>query len=200
MSREWTLEQKRAIELTGRDLLVSAGAGSGKTSVMAERIIRRICDPVDPVKLDEMLIVTFTVAAAGELRERITAGLRERIVRGERSKLLTRQLDNIGSANISTINSFCLDIVRRNFAQLGLPASMRIIDEAESSIINEEIMSDTLEEFFANGAELGIEDFDLFWPGGEKGLHRRSGAAHGWRHRRQQPGGNLCQQGSGGLW
>lgn len=162
MSREWTLEQKRAIELTGRDLLVSAGAGSGKTSVMAERIIRRICDPVDPVKLDEMLIVTFTVAAAGGLRERITAGLRERIVRGERSKLLTRQLDNIGSANISTINSFCLDIVRRNFAQLGLPASMRIIDEAESSIINEEIMSDTLEEFFANGAELGIEDFDLF--------------------------------------
>ena len=162
MAREWTLEQRRAIELTGRDLLVSAGAGSGKTSVMAERIIRRICDPKDPVMLDEMLIVTFTVAAAGELRERITSGLRERIVQGERSKLLERQLDNIGSANISTINSFCLDIVRRNFAQLGLPMSMRIIDEAESAIISEEIMSDTLEEFFAGGKELGIEDFDLF--------------------------------------
>lgn len=162
MSREWTLEQKRAIELKGRDLLVSAGAGSGKTSVMAERIIRRICDPVDPIGLDEMLIVTFTVAAAGELRERITSGLRERVALGDSSKFLIKQLDGIGSANISTINSFCLDIVRRNFAQLGLPASMRIIDEAESDIINEEVMSDVLEGFFTNCSELGIKDFDLF--------------------------------------
>ena len=162
MSREWTLEQQRAIELKDRDLLVSAGAGSGKTSVMAERIIRRICDPEDPVRLDEMLIVTFTVAAAGELRERITAGLRERIALGGHSKLLIKQLDNIGSANISTINSFCLDIVRRNFARIGLPASMRVIDEAESDIINEEVMNEVLEEFFKDGESLGIKDFDYF--------------------------------------
>ncbi len=162
MAREWTADQKRAIELVGRDLLVSAGAGSGKTSVMAERIIRRICDPVDPVRLDQMLIVTFTVAAAGELRERITSGLRERIALGDRSRALMRQLDNIGSANISTINSFCLDIVRRHFAELGLPASMRVADDAESDIINEEVMNETLELFFARGEELGIADFDSF--------------------------------------
>ncbi len=162
MAREWTADQKRAIELVGRDLLVSAGAGSGKTSVMAERIISRICDPVDPVRLDQMLIVTFTVAAAGELRERITSGLRERIALGERSRALMRQLDNIGSANISTINSFCLDIVRRHFAELGLPASMRVADDAESDIISEDVMNETLELFFARGEELGISDFDLF--------------------------------------
>lgn len=162
MAREWTADQRRAIELVGRDLLVSAGAGSGKTSVMAQRIISRICDPADPVRLDQMLIVTFTVAAAGELRDRITTGLRERIALGDHSRALMRQLDNIGSANISTINSFCLDIVRRHFAELGLPASMRVADEAESDIISAEVMNETLELFFARGDELGIADFDSF--------------------------------------
>lgn len=161
-ARNWTDSQKTAMNLTGRDLLVSAGAGSGKSSVMSERIVRRICDDRDPIRLDEMLIVTFTVAAASEMREKITNGLREKAFDIHTSPAIIRQLDNIGSANISTINSFCLDIVRRHFAQLGLPASMRIVDDAENQLILKEVMDETLEVFFSRSEELGISDFESF--------------------------------------
>lgn len=159
--REWTAEQRSAIDVRSRDLLVSAGAGSGKTSVMAERIINRICDENDPCDLGEMLIVTFTVAAAGELRERITQGLRSRSVT-QRDPRLRRALSQIGSANISTINSFCLSVVRRNFAALGLPATMRVADEAEDGVISEEVMDETIEAFFSDSERYGVSDFAAF--------------------------------------
>ena len=160
-SREWTPEQKNAISLRGRDLLVSAGAGSGKTSVMAERIISRICDENDPCDLDEMLIVTFTLAATGELRERIVEGLRARSA-GKKLPRIKRALSQIGSARIATINSFCYSVVRRGFAKLGLSASLRIADDAENTMISQKIMDETIEAFYQDSSRYGIDDFSSF--------------------------------------
>ncbi|MBQ7161144.1 MAG: UvrD-helicase domain-containing protein [Clostridia bacterium] len=157
----WTEDQRSAIELRARDLLVSAGAGSGKTSVMKERIIDRICDPDDPCDIDDMLIVTFSVKATGELSERISKGLRKRYAETGDPRV-KKAIADFGNANIYTINGFCYYVVRRSFAALGLPASVRIADEAEDELISEETMEETLESFFENSHRYGIDDFPSF--------------------------------------
>ena len=159
--KEWTDEQRAAIDLHGRDLLVSAGAGSGKTSVMSERIIERICDEKDPCDIEDMLIVTFTVKATGELSERISKGLRLR-AEETRDPRIKKAMSRIGSANIMTINGFCYSVVRRGFAALGLPASVRVADQTEDDLILTEVMEETLEAFYRDSARFGIDDFAAF--------------------------------------
>ena len=109
MARNWTKQQLEAIIDRGHNLLVSAGAGSGKTAVLTERIIRRLCDNENPAEITRMLVVTFTKAAAAELKARISSALNEQLAHDPANRRLARQLMQLDRAKICTIHSFCLD-------------------------------------------------------------------------------------------
>lgn len=158
--RVWTKGQSAAIEATGSDLLVSASAGSGKTAVLIERIIRHITDTENRCDISEMLIVTYTEAAAKQLKSKLAVALKDAINRSkEGKKHLRRQLAMLPRASISTIDGFCYDLVKSNFAALGLSANVRIADSQENTLIMKEVMERCIEDFYDRGAELGIEDF-----------------------------------------
>lgn len=148
MARTWTASQEAAINLRGKSLLVSAAAGSGKTSVLTERIIRSLTDRENPADLSRLLVVTFTRAAAAELKGRIAAALTDALAENPGDRRLSHQLLMLGSAEISTIDSFFQRIVRNNFEQLGLPATFRIADEAEILPLCMELMDGLIEEFY----------------------------------------------------
>ena len=145
MSRTWTPAQSAAMSTRNKTLLVSAAAGSGKTATLTERIIRGITDPSFPADISSMLIVTFTRAAAEELKTRIFKALGEALAKDPENKRLTAQLIKLGSARISTIDSFYLELIRANFSDLGLSPSFRIADPTELEILSKAIMEDTIE-------------------------------------------------------
>ena len=153
MGRTWTPSQEAAMRLDGKTLLVSAAAGSGKTSVLTERIIRKLTDTEHPADLSRMLIVTFTRAAAAELKGRIAKALTDAMAKDPENAHLSRQLFLLGSAQISTIDSFFQKAVRANFERLSLPASFRMADEAEVLPIATEIMDGLLEEYYDRYAQ-----------------------------------------------
>ena len=127
----WTNAQRKAIEVRDKTLLVSAAAGSGKTTVLIERIIRSLTDPEHPADISRMLIVTFTRAAAAELKQRISTALSAALAERPNDRRLFKQLSALGSAHISTIDSFYGDVVRRNANSLTIPQNLRIADEPE---------------------------------------------------------------------
>ncbi len=132
----------------GRTLLISAAAGSGKTATLTERIIRRITDEKNPAELSRMLIVTFTKAAAAELKERISSAISQKIAEDPTNRHLQKQLLHLGAAHIHTIDAFCYQPVKDNFAEIGLPASFRIADDAEILPLSEKIMGELIDEFY----------------------------------------------------
>lgn len=148
MSRVWTKAQQAAIRTRGRTLLVSAAAGSGKTATLTQRIIARLTDTEHPAQLSRMLIVTFTRAAAAELKERISQALTEAIAQHPDSHHLQKQLMEVGNAHISTIDAFCMEPLRTHFAEAGLPASFRIADEAELAPLSERVMDELMDLFY----------------------------------------------------
>ena len=148
MARTWTPSQEVAMNLRDKTLLVSAAAGSGKTSVLTERIIRSLLDPAHPADLSKMLVVTFTRAAAAELKSRIAEALSAALAANPGDKHLSSQLFLLGSAQISTIDSFFQKIVRSNFDALGLPASFRIASESEIKPIAMELLDALITEFY----------------------------------------------------
>ncbi len=133
--RSWTEEQASAIEIRDKTLLVSAAAGSGKTATLTERIIRTLCDTQNETFINELLVVTFTNAAAAEMRSRISASLKEACERNPESRHLTRQLMLFPSAKIRTIDSFCGDLLRANVDRVGIAPSFRILDGAEGQLL-----------------------------------------------------------------
>lgn len=149
MSNQWTEEQRDAIAGQGGNLLVSAAAGSGKTAVLVERIIRRITDRKDPADADRLLVVTFTNAAAAEMRDRIGHALAREIEKHPASKHLHRQMALLGRASISTIHSFCLDLLRQHFYRLDLDPSFRVADETECALIQADVLEDLFEQRYA---------------------------------------------------
>ena len=153
MERKWTPAQSAAMSTLGRTLLISAAAGSGKTATLTERIIRRLTDPVNPADLSRMLIVTFTRAAAAELRERISGALTQAIAKDPGNKHLQKQLIGLGGAHSSTIDAFCREPVKLHFAEVGLPAASRIADDAELLPLSERIMEELIEEFYIKYAQ-----------------------------------------------
>ncbi|MGE5678210.1 MAG: UvrD-helicase domain-containing protein, partial [Pseudomonadota bacterium] len=147
---KWTPEQFRAITEERCNLLVAAAAGAGKTAVLVERIIRKITDAEDPVDIDRLLVVTFTNAAAAEMRERIGIALGrvlDEAAREQRadSRNLQRQLALLGKASITTIHSFCLDVIRNNFHTTDLDPNFRIADDTEALLLQLEALEELVE-------------------------------------------------------
>lgn len=147
----WTEEQVRAISEGCCNLLVSAAAGAGKTAVLVERIIRKITHAENPVDIDRLLVVTFTNAAAAEMRERIGAALSRVLEEAEGDgslkvkKNLQRQLTLLGKSNITTIHSFCLDVIRNNFHTIDLDPAFRIADDTEALLLQLEALEELIE-------------------------------------------------------
>ena len=144
---EFTKEQQRAIEITDKNILVSAAAGSGKTAVLVERIIRIILD--GKADIDNMLIVTFTNAAAAEIRAKIVKAIKKEITADkEKKEALGRQLDNMYKANISTFHSFAIKIIKEFFYTIDIEPDFTVCDEAQGSIMENEIINEIFEEAF----------------------------------------------------
>ncbi len=150
MSVAWTEEQKKVIDLRDRNILVAAAAGSGKTAVLVERILSRLTDPEDPVSVDELLIVTFTKAAAAQMRERIGLALRKRLEETPENIHLQRQLTLLHYAQITTIDSFCNHVVRSHFDELDMDPDFRIGDEGELKLIRGDLIRQLLEDHYAS--------------------------------------------------
>jgi ATP-dependent helicase/nuclease subunit A len=156
---KWTKEQLEAITEKDCNLLVAAAAGAGKTAVLVERIIRKITCEENPVDIDRLLIVTFTNAAATEMRERIADGISKALDKKPNSKILQRQLALLSKANIMTIHSFCLEVIKSNFHYIGLNSVFRIADETEALLMKMETLDDLFEDIY--DGEVKNEFFDL---------------------------------------
>ena len=146
--RRWTKEQLSAIETRDRTLLVSAAAGSGKTATLTERIIRSLTDEKNPVDIDSLLVVTFTNAAAAELRAKISKALSEAVEQNPADKQLERQLYMLPSARIRTIDSFCNEILRQNSDRAGISPNYRIADTAECELLATSIIEGLIEAVY----------------------------------------------------
>lgn len=147
-SINWTSEQKLAIESRGGNLLVSAAAGSGKTAVLVERIVQSLLRDQKPVDIDRLLVVTFTEAAAGEMRQRVNSALAAALRDRPASNLLQRQMLLLPRAHIGTIHSFCSEVIRNHFYLLGLDPGFRVMDENEASMLRTGVMDDVLEDLY----------------------------------------------------
>lgn len=148
--KSFTPSQQKAIDHRGSDLLISAGAGSGKTATLTERIIRKIIDGAD---ISRMLVVTFTKEAANELKSRITARLVAALKENPDNKHLQSQIVKMPSASISTIHSFCLSIIRPNFDKLGIDSDFRVGEENEIDTLMKETMAEVIDFFYENEPE-----------------------------------------------
>lgn len=146
----WTDAQWQAIHATGSDLLVSAAAGSGKTAVLINRLIGKVTDPDNPVDVDELLVVTFTNAAAAEMRHRMATALEEAIVENPSSSRLRRQLSLLNKAQISTLHSFCMNVVRQYAYVLDIDPGFRIADTAEAALLRDDVVGRVLEEAYGS--------------------------------------------------
>jgi ATP-dependent helicase/nuclease subunit A len=145
----WTDDQWKAIYAKGQDILVAAAAGSGKTAVLVERMIKRILSKEDPVNVDELLVVTFTNASAAEMRHRIGEALESAIEADPKSLNLRKQLTLLNRASISTLHSFCLDVIRKYYYLIDIDPGFRIADETEIQLLRDEVIDELLEEEYA---------------------------------------------------
>lgn len=153
MGVSWTSEQQKVIDLRNRNILVSAAAGSGKTAVLVERIIKRITSKTDPVDIDRLLIVTFTNAAAAEMRERIGNAIEKELIENPEDEHLQRQLTLIHNAQITTIDSFCLYVIRNHFHEIDLEPNIRIADEGELKLLKEDVLKKVLEHNYEENTD-----------------------------------------------
>lgn len=151
MGMTWTESQKKVIDRRERNILVSAAAGSGKTAVLVERIIQKITQ--DKVDIDKLLIVTFTNAAAAEMRERIRDAIEKKLEEEPEDTHLQRQFTLVHNAQITTIDSFCLYVIRNYFYKIDLEPNFRVADEGELSLLRSDVLGKLLEAHYAAGEE-----------------------------------------------
>lgn len=154
---QWTDDQWKAIVSNGQDILVAAAAGSGKTAVLVERIIRKIISKENPVDVDRLLVATFTNASAAEMRNRIGEALEKALKENPSSLHLRRQLSLLNRAAISTLHSFCLNVVRKYYYLIDLDPGFRIADETEGQLLIDEVLDDIFEEQYS------LADNDAFF-------------------------------------
>lgn len=148
---KWNDEQLAAIGHRGSHLLVAAGAGSGKTAVLVERLLRLLLDPTEPMDLDRFLIVTFTRAAASEMRAKIAKALTEQAAANPRDRRLRRQLSLLPRAQITTVDSFCVALIREHFQNCGISPDFRVADEAECAVLRRQALVPLVEDAYASG-------------------------------------------------
>ena len=153
MGVQWTKEQQEVIRLRDRNILVSAAAGSGKTAVLVERILSKITDDTHPVDIDRLLIMTFTRAAAGEMKERISAVIEKALGEDPDNEHLQRQTTLLHTAQITTIDGFCAYIIRNYFHLIGLDPGYRTADEGELKLLRGDVVKALLEEHYAQKDE-----------------------------------------------
>lgn len=153
MGVSWTDEQRQAIDNRGGTLLVSAAAGSGKTAVLVQRVLDRVTDPEHPCDVDSFLIVTFTKAAASEMRGKIADALTDLAAKQPQNLRLRRQLMLVHRAKITTVHAFCMGLVKEHFHELGLPPEFRTADDSEQTVMQNEVLEDVLEAQYAVGRE-----------------------------------------------
>ena len=162
MGMNFTPEQQKVIELHNSNILVSAAAGSGKTAVLVERIIRMICEGEHPADIDRLLIVTFTNAAAAEMRERIGAAIEAECEKDPQNTHLRRQSALIHNAMITTIDSFCLFVVRNHFEEISLDPNFRIADEGEIRLLEQDVLEQVFEDNYARQEKTFLSLIDAY--------------------------------------
>lgn len=153
MAVSWTKEQEQVISLRDRNILVSAAAGSGKTAVLVQRILSKVMDEKNPIDIDRLLIMTFTRAAAGEMRERIGNALEKALAEDPDNEHLQRQTTLIHTAQITTIDGFCAYVIRNYFHLIGLDPGYRTGEEGELKLLREDVMEELLEDYYARDEE-----------------------------------------------
>ena len=152
---KWTNEQLQAIQEKDSNILVAAAAGSGKTAVLVERIIHKIID--EQMDIDKMLVVTFTNAAASEMRERILEAIYKKLEENPENVHLQRQIILLNKASICTIHSFCLDVIHNHFYEIDLPSNFKIADTAEIDLLKQEVLDDLFEQKYTENDKDFIE-------------------------------------------
>ncbi len=162
---KWTRKQREVIEARNCDLLVSAAAGSGKTAVLVERIIELICDEAHPVDIDRLLVMTFTNAAAAEMRERIAMAIEKKLEEEPWREHLQVQAALVHRAQITTIDSFCLSLIRDHFNLLDIDPGFRIGDEGELMLVRADVMEAMLEEYYETGDRVFQEFVETYASG-----------------------------------
>ena len=158
--RKWTEAQLDAINRSGKNILISAAAGSGKTAVLTARIIKKLTDSENPADISRMLIVTFTKAAANELKERIGTAITEAISKNPSDNRLKKQYLLLQNAKISTIHGFCLDLIKKNFEKLGIGPSISVSDQAQASLMMEQVANTVIDNYYS--ALPGYTDIECF--------------------------------------
>lgn len=153
----WTDDQWKAMMAKGQDILVAAAAGSGKTAVLVQRVIEKILDREEPIDVDRLLVVTFTNASAAEMRHRIREALEEAINAQPTSTHVRRQLNLLNQASISTLHSFCLEVIRKYYYLIDIDPHFRIADETEVELLRDELLDEIFEE------EYGLENNEAFY-------------------------------------
>ncbi len=157
---KWTKNQLEAIETKNRNILVAAAAGSGKTAVLVERIIQKIIK--DKVDIDKLLVVTFTNAAASEIRERILDAINKKLEEEPNNEDLQKQIILLNKSNISTIHSFCLSVIKNNFFEIGISPDFRIGDSSELELLKLEVIDDLFEELYEENNEDFIKLTEIY--------------------------------------
>ena len=168
MGVSFTPDQQRVIDTRDSNILVSAAAGSGKTAVLVERIIQKICDEAHPVDIDRLLIVTFTSAAAAQMRERISKAVAKKLEEQPENEHLQKQSALIHNAQITTIDSFCLFVIRNNFNEIGLDPGFRVADEGEIKLLEGDVLNDLLEDCHTEAREEFLRFVESYSTGGSE--------------------------------
>lgn len=161
----YTKEQEQAIFLRGKNIMISAGAGAGKTRVLVSRMAELIMDKEHPIEADRFLVMTFTNAAAAEMKERIGTELEERLEKDPDNLYLRKQIRKIRQADISTIHSFCNHLIRTHYNELAIDPSFRIGEEGELFLLRQQAVEQVLEEAYASGRESFLQFVEAYAPG-----------------------------------
>ncbi|MFV0520345.1 MAG: UvrD-helicase domain-containing protein [Lachnospirales bacterium] len=158
MEKKLTLEQQQAIDIKNREVIVSAGAGAGKTSVLVDRVIKKIINEDEKVKIDEILIVTFTSDASKVMKDRIYTALNKELAKSPNNEWILRQIFTLNKANISTIHGFCQKVIEKNINLLNIDPKFRVAGTEEIELIKDEVFNEVIEKFYSE-AEKNKNDF-----------------------------------------
>ena len=154
---KYTAEQQRVIDVRDKDILVSAGAGSGKTAVLVQRIMGRLLDPIHPIDVDRILVLTFTRAAASQMKQRLLDKIREYLAGNPNDANMQMQETLLHNAQITTIDSFCMYLVKNHFHRIGIDPAFRLMEGGEETLLCQEVLEEILEECFEK-AEPDFQD------------------------------------------